>query len=130
MTRMINFGLTLGILSCLLLSINIAEAKRGIPPGLSPVIYKGIKFIASHWPKHEKINGKKIDIWYVEGWNVEKNSKVWEKEVYRISIDNFLEYDVQMVFITSLSIEKDKLVIVNERGKKYQVDIPKNILKE
>jgi hypothetical protein len=130
MLKIFRFGIILGVLSFLFFNLNIAEAKRGIPPEPSPVIYRGIKFTALQWPKQEELNGKEIDVWYVEGWDIENNSKVWEKEVYRINIDNSLEHDVQMVFITFLSIEKDKLAVTNENGKKYQIDIPKEILKE
>jgi len=28
------------------------------------------------------------------------------------------------------NVEKDKLIVVNENGKKYHIDIPINILKE
>ncbi|MFA5143729.1 MAG: hypothetical protein WC522_06150 [Candidatus Omnitrophota bacterium] len=130
MIRAIKCAMVLGIISCLFLDIEIADAKRGIPAAPTPVIYKGIKFIAVDWPKHENVLGRDSDVWYVEGWDIEKNKKVWEKEAYSIAIDKFLEYDVQMVFITSLDIENSKLIVTNERGKKYYIEIPLNILKQ
>ena len=98
----------------------LVEAKRLPPLNVRPLVYKGIKFIAL--TRIEKMG-------YVEARDIETNKRVWEKKVYNVIINPMLERDVQWIFISSLSIEDGKLVVVNERGRKYNIDIPKNILK-
>ena len=34
-----------------------------------------------------------------------------------------MEADIQWVFITNLSIKDEKLIVVNENGDKYEIDI-------
>lgn len=98
--------------------LGLVEAERMPPKNVRPMIYKGIKFIAPGMGK----------MGYVEARDTETNKKVWEKKVYNVIINPMLEEDVQWIFISSLSIEDGKLVVVNERGRKYNIDIPKNIL--
>jgi hypothetical protein len=130
MAKILKGGIFLAIISCLFMNVNIAEAKRMMPQEPTPVVYKGVKFVAAKRPRKEKINGNEADVWFVEGWDVAKNTKIFEKEAYKININTSLEYDVQMVFITSLTVEDNKLVVANENGGKYQIDIPQEILKE
>lgn len=95
-----------------------AVAKRGAAPQVEPLFYKGIKFIATC----DRMG-------YVEAWDVETNKKVWEKKVYSVLINPFKEADVQWIFIESLAIEGDTLIVITERSKRYRVKIPKEILK-
>jgi hypothetical protein len=95
------------------------EAKRIAPPTVNPLIYKGVKFVA---PASR--------MGYVEAWDIQSGKKVWEKKVYSVFINPLMEADVQWVFIASLSIENGKLLVVDERGRRYKVSIPRKILKE
>ena len=54
---------------------------------------------------------------------LKKKKCYWEKEVYTVEYNPDLESDVQDVFITSLNIEDGKLVVVNEKGDVYKVDL-------
>jgi hypothetical protein len=108
----------LTVLLLLLLLPNFAEAKRVPPPRIEPLIYKGIKFIAPS----ERMG-------YVEAWDIATDRKVWEKKVYTIFINPFLEPDVQWVFIVSLGIKDGRLLVIDERGRRYNITIPKRILK-
>lgn len=98
---------------------SLALAERMPPKEVAPIYYKGVKFIAPT---------NKMGI--VEAWDIETNKKVWEKKVYQVFFNPLMERDVQDVFISSLSIEGEKLVVVNERGKRFEIDIPKNVLKQ
>jgi outer membrane protein assembly factor BamB len=89
-------------------------------PKIAPLIYKGIKFVASNTVKDSKLG-------YVQAWDVETGKKVWEKKVYSVvKIPFFLE---EYALIISLSIEDGKLVVVSDNGREYRIDIPKAILK-
>jgi len=102
-----------------LLFCGLAAAKRTPPKNVKPLVYRGIVFIA---PRQKMC--------YVEARDFATNKKLWEKKVYGIIYDPFLEKDVQDVFIASLSIEDEKLVVTDERGKIYRLKIPKDILKD
>lgn len=86
--------------------------KRVAAPEVKPVIYKGVKFIVS------------ANMGYVEAWDVEPNKKIWEKKVYDVIIDPDLEADVQWVFIKSMRIVNNELVVINERENKFIIAIP------
>jgi len=90
----------------------MVEAKRLPPQEVEPVIYNGIKYTATH----EKMG-------YVEAWDIKTGKKLWEKKVYDVKIDPYMEADVQWVFITNLSIKDGKLIVVNENGNRYEIDI-------
>lgn len=106
------------VVSSLLLG-GIADAKRIPAPKVTPIAYQGLVF---HAPN---IVGR---FGVVEAWNHKTNRKVWEEESYKVIINPLMEADVQWVFISSLSIDDGKLVITNEKGKKFIVAIPKEIL--
>jgi len=93
-------------------SVNMVEAKRLPPQKVEPVIYNGVKYTATH----EKMG-------YVQAWDIKTGKKLWEKKVYDVKIDSYMEADVQWVFITNLSIKDGKLIVVNENGDKYEIDI-------
>jgi len=94
------------------LQCNLVEAKRLPPQEVEPVIYNGVKYTATH----EKMG-------YVEAWDIKTGKKLWEKKVYDVKIDPHMEADVQWVFITNLSIKDGKLIVVNEKGDRYEIDI-------
>jgi hypothetical protein len=96
-----------------------AEAKRVPPRDVEPVIYKDVKYIAPHF----KIINKEVRRGYVEAWDRKTNKKLWEIQVYKIDDDPKLEQDVQDIFITSLTIKNDRLVVVNERKERYEIDL-------
>ena len=102
------------------ISPNEQRAKRSAPAEVKPVVYQGIRYTAPHWVN---ANGQRIAGGYVEAFDVKTNKKRWRLRVYEIRYDPQLEKDVQDVFITSLAIEKEMLVVVNQRGERYDVDL-------
>lgn len=97
-----------------------AEAKRVPPKDVEPVIYKDIKYIA---PYFKIINKEVRRCGYVEAWDLKTNKKLWDIQVYKIDYDPILEQDVQDIFITSLTIKNERLVVVNERNEIYEIDL-------
>jgi hypothetical protein len=87
---------------------------RSASQEVKPVVYKGIKFIVPNTP--EKMG-------YVEAWDTATNKKVWEKKVYDVVIKPGIEVENQWVFIKELSIKNEKLIIIDEENRKYEVDI-------
>lgn len=100
---------------------NNVEAKRFEPAPVQPVEQNGIRYTAPPFAFLSK--GMEHNGGYVEAIDIKTNKKLWLKEVYRPKYDPSLEGDVQDVFITSLSIENNKLIIINEAGDKFLIDI-------
>ncbi len=106
--------IVLGLLLLCLLMQNTVSADRMSPAEVAPVYHNGIKYVANH----EKMG-------YVEAWDVDSGKLIWAKKVYDVKIDPLLEADVQWVFIRSMSIEKEKLIVTNEKNEKFEIDISK-----
>ncbi len=96
------------------------KAKRSTPKEVTPVVYEGVRYTAPHWVI---ANGKRIAGGYIEAFNAQTNKKLWRLKIYETKYAPQLEKDVQDVFITSMAIEKNKLVVVNERDVGYEVDL-------
>ena len=93
------------------------KAKRSAPQPVPPVVHKGVKYTAPHFVDGEPAAG------VVEARDAETGKTVWRLKVYEIKPDPNLERDVQDVFITSLTIDGNKLLVVNERHDRYSVDL-------
>ena len=51
------------------------------------------------------------------------HKQLWRERIYTVPINPALERDVQHVFVTSLVIERGALIITNERGDSYTLDL-------
>ena len=95
-------------------AVPMAHAKRVDPPSVPAVIHKGVSYAAPN------DNGRRA---YVQAWDVATNKMLWEVTVFRNTINPFLEEDVQHVFIKSMSIREEKLILVAENRRVYSVDL-------
>jgi hypothetical protein len=98
-------------------SIN-ASAARDDPREVPPVDYKGVRYAAAHWLDIGKFQGGGL----VQAGKIASGKLLWRKTIYTIDYDEHVEKDVQDVFIVSMKIENDRLVVENERGGKYELD--------
>lgn len=87
-------------------------AKRLAPTPVNDVVFNGIKYSASN-----------VEMGYVEARDIQNNTLIWKKEVYKVTYDNNLEKDVQDVFVTHLQIEDNNLLVTNEKGEIYKIDL-------
>ncbi len=95
-------------------------AKRLPPKPVEPFIHDGVKYIAPHFDlsfERDQIGG------FVEAWDIQSGTKLWDLKVYRVEYDPRLERDVQDVFITSLSLEEGDLIVQNGRGEEFEIDL-------
>jgi len=99
-----------GLLLCPLL----LSAKRGAPPKVEAVVYEGIRYTAPN------DNGQVVSI---EAYDAASGKKLWAKEIFRNKIDPSLEADVQWVFIKALVVRNGNLLIINEKDRKYVLDL-------
>ena len=88
------------------------SAKRSPPKFVEPVTVAGVTFSAPGWP-----------IGIVIATDASSNRELWRQRIYAIRYDRTLEQDVQDVFITSLKLRGNVLVITNERGECFVLDL-------
>ncbi len=89
-----------------------ANAKRTVPRAVEPVTVRGVTYSAP-----ETAMG------FVVAFDASSGRELWRQCIYRVRVDPSLERDVQDVFITSLTLRDGSLVIANERGERYALDL-------
>lgn len=89
-----------------------AWAKRSPPKEVAPVRSGEIELRVPHG-----------QMGCIEAWDTNAKQLVWRRQVYAIRYDVELERDVQDVFIESIELQKSKLLVKNERGSIYELDL-------
>ena len=89
-----------------------ANAKRTVPRTVEPVTVQGVTYSAPA-----------TAMGFVVAFDASSRRELWRQRIYRIRVDPSLERDVQDVFITSLTLRGGSLVIANEHGKRYALDL-------
>ena len=99
--------------------IDSAEAKRPKPKKVPTAEYKQIKYTATQAPSqsHTQQGG------YIEAWNQKTNQRIWELKIYDNKFDPGLPREDQEVYITSLKMDGALLIVANEIGDEFQVNI-------
>jgi outer membrane protein assembly factor BamB len=93
-----------------------AFAKRRAPSPVPPVVWQGVEYRA---PLGVEQMG------HVQAVELSSGRKLWETKVYHAWIIpmHLEEEDVQWVFISSMKVEGDKLLVGNENGKSFRLDL-------
>ncbi|MCR4285255.1 MAG: hypothetical protein NUV97_04420 [archaeon] len=91
------------------------------PKNIEPIIHKGVRYSVPHFVGDTE-NMKHVG-GYVEAINVKTNERIWLKEIYKQKYVLGLESDIQEVYITSIKIKNNKIIIQNEAGKEFTLDI-------
>ena len=102
----------LAVLVLFLLAATPASAKRAAPKPVPPVAANSIEYSA---PREQ--------MGFVVATDTTSHKELWRKRIYTVPINPVMERDVQDVFITSLVIEHRALIITNERGDRYTLDL-------
>src|SRR6056300_765816 len=105
------------LISSLLLATLLAEARRGVPAEVLPDTVGNIEYSAPHR------NGTHKQIGFIEARNLKSGKLIWSRQIYSVKYDLDLEGDVQDVFIKSITVQGNNLIITNERNSKYQLDL-------
>jgi hypothetical protein len=105
--RIIAIVLTIVICS----SIN-AVALRSAPRDVPPVQKDGIEYRVNH-----------DQMGFVEAWDMATRRNLWRVQVYKVEIRNWMEEDVQWVFITKLFLDGDSLTVENENQHVFRVNL-------
>jgi len=94
-------------------------AKRVAPREVKPVVYRGVRYEAPHFGS---LRGADYKGGHVAAYDVKTGKQLWELEVYTTIIREDMESDVQDVFITQLLIKRDRLIVINENDKRFELD--------
>jgi hypothetical protein len=94
------------------------RAKRNPPVEVPPVVDGDIRYEAPHFSNPCNQNGG-----CVVAYDNATNAGLWFVQVYCTHYDADLERDVQDVFITELSVDSGKLLVANEKGKHFAIDL-------
>ena len=89
-------------------------ARRLPPPTVPPLEYDGIII------KAPNDNGR---VGYIEVYDKSTGQRLISRVIFRNFIWPWLEDDVQWVYIEQMSVQGEKLIITNERGRQYKVRI-------
>ena len=103
--------IAIGIILVMCSSMN-AVALRSAPRVVPPVERDGVEYRANH----EQMG-------VVEAWDMATERKLWSVQVYKVEIRNWMEEDVQWVFITKLSLDGGSLIVENENQHVFRVDL-------
>ena len=107
-----NQFITIYLVMLLFICFSASYAKRVLPQEVKPIMHKGIEYRAPH-----------DYMGCVEAWDIKSKEIIWRKQVYVIKHVLGVERDVQDVFIKSMQLSGNSLVIINEKGFKYKLDL-------
>lgn len=97
-------------------------AKRAAPPVAQPLTLGGVTYVATH--STAPASGKPTSfIAKVEAHDPAGNKLLWDVEVYRIRYQPDLETDVQDIWIASLAAQGSDVLVTDERGQRYLVEV-------
>ena len=100
------------MLALVLCTASAAWAKRSPPKEVVPVRSGEIELRVPHG-----------QMGCIEAWDTKSKQLVWRRQIYAVRYDVELERDVQDVFIESIELQQSKLLIKNERGSTYELEL-------
>jgi hypothetical protein len=89
-----------------------AEAKRGAPAKVTPVVAEGVRYSAPN------DSGRTAT---VVAEDAASGKVLWSVVVFRTAIDPKLEEDVQWVYVTGLEVVAGDLVVTDEHDRRWAV---------
>lgn len=99
-------------LAAVFLATTPASAKRAAPKPVPPLVANSVEYSAPH-----------DQMGFVVATDAKSRKELWRERIYTVRINSALERDVQEVFITSLALENGSLVITNEKGDRYTLEL-------
>ncbi len=91
-----------------------AIAKRKAPSPVPPVVWQGVEYRAPPDVEH---------MGHVQAFELPSHRKLWETKLYHVWIVPLLEKDVQWVFVSGMQVQGGKLLVRNENGRSYRLDL-------
>lgn len=101
--------------------------KRAGPTLAKPVVHQGVKYEAVLW--NEPTWGfdplPDTGAAFVVAMGAQTGAELWRAKLYDLTYDPEMERDKQEIYVERLSLNllRTKLKAVDERGRKYQIDL-------
>ena len=100
--------------------------KRVGPPDIAPVTLHGLRIQSLPWGR---VRGLKQNGGYIAALDPANGKELWILKIYAVTYDEAMEGDVQDVFIESMQVVKGKLLVVDEKQRRYLVDVENKSVK-
>jgi hypothetical protein len=107
-----------------LLTSSMSLSKRAFFDYPDSVISEGIKYEATYK------DGFCFYKAYIEAIDLTTKKVIWKKKIYQILMNPIMEHDVQWVEIKKVELKNGHLIIENEKGKIYQLNLKNQKLKK
>jgi outer membrane protein assembly factor BamB len=91
-----------------------AFAKRRAPSPVPAVVWEGVEYRTPLDVEH---------MGHVQAFQLSSGKMLWETKVYHVWIMPLVEEDVQWVFISAMRIQDGKLLVRNEIGNSFKLDL-------
>jgi len=104
----------IGLAAVTLLWPATAFAKRKAPSAVPPIVWQGMEYRAPLDVAH---------MGHVQAFELPSHRKLWETKVYQVWTLPLLEGDNQWVFVSGMRIQDGKLLVSNEAGGNYRLDL-------
>jgi hypothetical protein len=98
----------------------LAMGKRAAPQDVPPIVHQGVAYSFPHFGYLEE-EGQNGGV--VEARDVKSGRRLWRLKAYTTRRVPGREQDVQDVFITSAKLAGNRLVVTNEEGQTFEVDL-------
>ena len=110
--------ITVMLAALFLTATSTVLAKRALPNDVKPITVGQIEY-------RVPMSTVAGEMGYVEAWDTSKEHDrlLWRRQIYAIKYDLNLERDVQDVFITSMKLKGNTMLITNESDSKYELDL-------
>lgn len=103
---------------CTFFSVNFSiaqvAAKRPVPKKVKPLIINNIEYSAPT---------SKDKMGHIVARDAKSQKFLWQKQVYKIIYHKNLETDVQDIYIDTLSVDGNFLLIHTENNKQYRLNL-------
>ena len=101
--------------------------KRAAPNQAKPVVHKGVRYEAVLWAEPTWGSDPLPDTGaaFLVAMDAQSGAELWRAKLYDILYDPEMERDKQEIYVERLSLNlmRTKLKAVDERGRKYVVDL-------
>jgi hypothetical protein len=107
--------------------VSPADKKRRSAVHAKPVVHKGVKYEAVLWTEPTWGSDPLPDTAtaFVFAMKADDGSELWRAKLYDVRFDPDMERDKQEVYVEKLSLNLfgTKLKAVDEKGRKYAIDL-------
>jgi hypothetical protein len=103
----------IGLLQIACVAAPVAHAKRMPPPVVPPITHEGVIY-------HATGDGEAA---FIIAKDEKTGKEFWKAKVYHIHIDPLKQEDDQIIFIKGMLLSGKKLLIQDEAGRCYRLDL-------